>query len=596
MRSFSYISNPEASVIEQYTEFLKNEMSFHHGLHFDYSKISDPLFLKQLGTVRASYIQEAIETNGAILYQGVRHVNDAVRSQSRIIANQMAQVSKKITDSLDLGFIRLHHDLIGITEQQLQTNKYLCNINSSVKFLGMLVGEGFSMMHRKLSLSNSYLSSILRELSIPETQRERRYHLTEGCQYLSHALSSMDSRYFADAKDEFERVLQIYSKDAWAYFYLGYIHLRSASHLDIKKSLTLFGDFIHYAKVHPSPHIISAIDDAYLYRAEAYYLLQQPTYAYNETFGCTIKEDKARFMRVKYYSCKGKEKEAAEILKRLLQKNPYLVLQALEDGDIMRNKYVCPLLEQLRVQAVSDAQSKLDSISRKYISYWAESSIQSIVGEPVRLIRGGTYLGCLRAIELLNDSIADIERAKIPIDTRRREINARQALLRSLSSDGQHNGYSYVDLGLSVRWATANLEASSQLEYGGLYWARVRRSVPRTIDPAARIMGGRWRIPSNAQWTELLTRCRWTWTCNGMQVTGPNGKSIFLPAAGYQWNENDPRTYLARIGKYLSRDRTDYGDDGSPDCVEINDRGASLVKVFQGSYSIRPVYKKSWFE
>ena len=54
--------------------------------------------------------------------------------------------------------------------------------------------------------------------------------------------------------------------------------------------------------------------------------------------------------------------------------------------------------------------------------------------------------------------------------------------------------------------------------------------------------GPQWRMPTDDQLTELRNNCTWTWTTqngvNGRLVTGPNGNSIFLPAAGYRWYEN----------------------------------------------------------
>lgn len=45
-----------------------------------------------------------------------------------------------------------------------------------------------------------------------------------------------------------------------------------------------------------------------------------------------------------------------------------------------------------------------------------------------------------------------------------------------------------------------------------------------------------WRMPTHAEQEELNSKCTWTWTTsngvNGYRVTGPNGNSIFLPAAG----------------------------------------------------------------
>lgn len=55
-------------------------------------------------------------------------------------------------------------------------------------------------------------------------------------------------------------------------------------------------------------------------------------------------------------------------------------------------------------------------------------------------------------------------------------------------------------------------------------------------DVAHAKLGGRWRIPTDGEWTELRLRCEWTLTTQngvkGYKVTAPNGNSIFLPAAG----------------------------------------------------------------
>ena len=49
-------------------------------------------------------------------------------------------------------------------------------------------------------------------------------------------------------------------------------------------------------------------------------------------------------------------------------------------------------------------------------------------------------------------------------------------------------------------------------------------------------MGSEWRMPTTDELQELLDNCTWTWTThngvNGYKVTGNNGNSIFLPAAG----------------------------------------------------------------
>ena len=131
-----------------------------------------------------------------------------------------------------------------------------------------------------------------------------------------------------------------------------------------------------------------------------------------------------------------------------------------------------------------------------------------------------------------------------------------------------------VDLGLpsGLKWATCNVGASSPEEYGDYFawgetepktnynWSTYKwckgthdtqnkyniwfsygvvdlNTVLDPEDDAAHVnWGGTWRMPTDKDWTELRNNCNWTWTTqkgvNGSLFTGPNGNSIFLPAAG----------------------------------------------------------------
>lgn len=62
-------------------------------------------------------------------------------------------------------------------------------------------------------------------------------------------------------------------------------------------------------------------------------------------------------------------------------------------------------------------------------------------------------------------------------------------------------------------------------------------------DDAAYVnMGAEWRMPTLEEQEELCSNCSWLWTTqngvNGYKVTGDNGNSIFLPAAGSRYNSN----------------------------------------------------------
>ncbi len=120
-----------------------------------------------------------------------------------------------------------------------------------------------------------------------------------------------------------------------------------------------------------------------------------------------------------------------------------------------------------------------------------------------------------------------------------------------------------VDLGLSVKWASCNVGATQPWEYGGYYaWGETEEKSEYTdrsyihyddkvnyithlgtniagtqYDVATVKWGGTWRMPTEIELIELVNKCTWTWTAingvSGYRVTGPNGNSIFLPAAGF---------------------------------------------------------------
>lgn len=142
---------------------------------------------------------------------------------------------------------------------------------------------------------------------------------------------------------------------------------------------------------------------------------------------------------------------------------------------------------------------------------------------------------------------------------------------------GFTNGCEYVDLGLSAKWATCNLGASSPEEYGNYYawaetepragyswdydygytpyylsgysnkdlkWSKYTGSDGKMIldpedDAATVALGSPWRMPTYDDFLELLDHCTWTRTSvngkKGFNVVGPNGNSIFLPAAGWRY-------------------------------------------------------------
>ena len=134
----------------------------------------------------------------------------------------------------------------------------------------------------------------------------------------------------------------------------------------------------------------------------------------------------------------------------------------------------------------------------------------------------------------------------------------------------------FVDLGLSVKWATCNVGANSPEEFGSYFawgetttkeeysWATYKycegtaftltkyyndkkygttpdyKWTLETADDAATAnLEGEWRMPTEKEIEELVNNCTWEWTTQnevvGYKVTSKeNSNYIFLPMAGRQ--------------------------------------------------------------
>lgn len=135
------------------------------------------------------------------------------------------------------------------------------------------------------------------------------------------------------------------------------------------------------------------------------------------------------------------------------------------------------------------------------------------------------------------------------------------------TSSGSHEGYEYVDLGLpsGLKWAICNVGDSLPYGYGDYYaWGETEtkdkystslytgdpNKLPDSCDVARQKMGGNWRMPTKAEFEELLNKCEWRCTyfpktkVYGYKVTAKNKNWMFIPLSGHKVDE-----YTYDIGK-----------------------------------------------
>lgn len=160
----------------------------------------------------------------------------------------------------------------------------------------------------------------------------------------------------------------------------------------------------------------------------------------------------------------------------------------------------------------------------------------------------------------------------------------------------------YVDLGLSVKWATWNVGATNEYDYGGSYaWGDISGNLDDYISPpsslssisgtsydvSTNMWGSSWRMPTKDEMQELIDNCTWEYEfVNDIaiaKVIGKNGNYIILPLAGHRYGNSQPAT--RGYGYYWTGDKYNYLY--SYRASNVIESTTSVV-----GHSIRPVYIK----
>lgn len=171
--------------------------------------------------------------------QRSQYVSSMIIDGIKEIGSHQIHNLNKINNTLELGFLNLSYDI-----------EYLSNniINGTIKIL-----ENQERIIQIQLAQNIYLSDIRELLTLSDSDKEKYKHIKDGCKFIKSI--SLSDNYYNDAKDSFNKSLQINNKDFISLFYLGYIHLFSSTHFDINKSLEYFQKSLHYARIDNSEEI-----------------------------------------------------------------------------------------------------------------------------------------------------------------------------------------------------------------------------------------------------------------------------------------------------------------------------------------------------
>ena len=201
------------------------------------------------------------------------------------------------------------------------------------------------------------------------------------------------------------------------------------------------------------------------------------------------------------------------------------------------------------------------------------------------------------------------------------ELTYITVVFKSIASD------KYVDLGLSVKWATCNLGADSPEEYGdyyawgetspkdAFYWNSYKFSngdkitkyltkseygvvdnktvLEKSDDAAYANLKGSWRMPTKAEYEELKENCTWEFIYQngvyGAKATSmKNGNTIFFPCAGF--NDEGVFKSVGTLGGYWASSlHLGYNDVGYGLYLESENIDCGPISIRSSGLSVRAV-------
>ena len=176
-----------------------------------------------------------------------------------------------------------------------------------------------------------------------------------------------------------------------------------------------------------------------------------------------------------------------------------------------------------------------------------------------------------------------------------------------------YKGHEYVDLGLpsKTKWATMNVGASSETDYGNYYqygkgaaqyaatsgdsnYSGTEDPLDSSVDTAVQVWGGQWHMPMREQMQELIDNTAYKWVINykgsginGGTFTATNGAVLFIPAAGYC--DNDSVLGVGDGGFYWSSSLYASGSSGAYYLYFGNGRKDMGYDFRYYGFSVRPV-------
>jgi hypothetical protein len=374
-------------------------------------------------------------SNESVNSQWIRYLqtNAYIRDIESIVIQNRNELQSTIQNTSSEQIRAIHQVCGALNEGFAEVSSHLKNINSNISELRGEISEMASMLDWKLTMlieeqrvTNELLSQITKMLRIPDSQKQRVYHIEQGLKYLKSALSEgIDSSYFLDSFDNFKQAEKIEKNDYFTLNRIGLIYLYSKQFLNISLAEEYFLKSAREAFVEAfvggtstSNNLIPtgsqstiysenpfkvATAEAYIYAGRACYLqhkfIEAITFA-GKAFNLVPGFIEAGFEQAKYLAANNQEIESVQILEKILEKDPYFSIKILQDPDLISKKLVLDFIENIYKTKQTEVENLINEFSQYKIT---NEAANEIIFEAKRLVLGNNFLSYVEAIKIIQN-------------------------------------------------------------------------------------------------------------------------------------------------------------------------------------------------
>lgn len=324
----------------------------------------------------------------------------------------------KVCGKLDDGFAEISNHLKSI-------NSNISDLRGEINEMAAMLDWKLSLLIEEQRLTNQLLGNISKLLRIPDSQKQRVYHIEQGLKYLKNAiLEGINSSFFTDSLEEFKKAENIERKDYITLNRIGQIYLYSEVYLNVPMAEEYFLKSAREAfaeanaggtptsnnfspvglenNVYSNNQYKAASAEAYLYASRACYLQQKLTEAasYAEKAYNLIPEFvEAGFEQAKYLAANNQEIEAAKVLETVIEKDRFYSIKTLNDMDLSTRPAILGLLETFHENTIVKAKEKLNKCKSKMSS---ESRAAYVISDIENSIKKNSFISGMKALDLLS--------------------------------------------------------------------------------------------------------------------------------------------------------------------------------------------------